>query len=77
MTSPRHLCRFGCRIVDGLAPASSPVVVVREDGTPPGSIGKGWPGVAITTRGPVTECATAEFDEHGALLNSTTRSANW
>ena len=43
--------------------------MVREDGTPPGSIGKGWPGVAIYDPQTVTECATAEFDEHGALLN--------
>ena len=61
--------RFGCRIVDGFGSSEFAVVVVREDGTPPGSIGKGWPGVAIYDPQTVTECATAEFDEHGALLN--------
>ncbi len=61
--------RFGCRIVDGFGSSEFAVVVVREDGTPPGSIGKGWPGVAIYDPRTVTECATAEFDEHGALLN--------
>ena len=61
--------RFGCRIIDGFGSSEFAVVVVREDGTPPGSIGKGWPGVAIYDPQTVTECATAEFDEHGALLN--------
>ena len=61
--------RFGCRIIDGFGSSEFAVVVVREDGTPPGSIGKGWPGVAIYDPRTVTECATAEFDEHGALLN--------
>lgn len=38
-------------------------------GCPPGSIGKGFPGVAIYDPDTVTECAAAEFDEHGALVN--------
>jgi fatty-acyl-CoA synthase len=61
--------RFGCRIVDGFGSSEFAVVVVREDGTPPGSIGKGWPGVAVYHPKTVTECATAEFDDTGALLN--------
>ena len=61
--------RFGCRIVDGFGSSEFAVVVVREDGTPPGSIGKGWPGVAIYDPQTRTECATAEFDADGKLLN--------
>lgn len=61
--------RFGCRIVDGFGSSEFAVVVVREDGTPPGSIGRGWPGVAIYDPETLTECATAEFDAHGALRN--------
>ena len=64
--SPR---RFGCRVMDGFGSSEFAVIVVREDGTPPGSIGKGWDGVAIYHADPVTECATAVFDETGALAN--------
>ena len=42
---------------------------MREDGTPPGSIGKGYPGVSVCHPETVTECAPAVFDEHGALAN--------
>jgi fatty-acyl-CoA synthase len=62
--------RFGCRIIDGFGSSEFAVVVVREDGTPPGSIGKGWGGVSIYHPDTVTEVATAVFDENGALLNA-------
>lgn len=62
--------RFGCRIIDGFGSSEFAVVVVREDGTPPGSIGKGWGGVAIYHPDTVTECATAVFDQNGALANA-------
>lgn len=62
--------RFGCRIIDGFGSSEFAVVVVREDGTPPGSIGKGWGGVSIYHPDTVTECATAVFDENGALVNA-------
>jgi len=61
--------RFGCRVMDGFGSSEFAVIVVREDGTPPGSIGKGWDGVAVYRSDTVTECATAEFDESGALAN--------
>ena len=35
--------RFGCRVVDSFGSSEFAVVVMREDGTPPGSIGKGYP----------------------------------
>lgn len=61
--------RFDCRILDGFGSSEFAVIVAREDGTPPGSIGKGYPGVAIYHPDTVTACATAVFDESGALAN--------
>ncbi len=61
--------RFGCRVVDAFGSSEFAVIVVREDGTPPGSIGKPYPGVAIYNPTTLKECAVAKFDEHGALTN--------
>ncbi|WIM89043.1 fatty-acid--CoA ligase FadD1 [Candidatus Mycobacterium wuenschmannii] len=61
--------RFGCRVVDSFGSSEFAVIITREDGTPAGSIGKGYPGVAIYDAQSVTECATAIFDQHGALAN--------
>ena len=61
--------RFGCRVVDSFGSSEFAVIVVREDGAPPGSIGKPYPGVAIYNPRTLTECAVARFDEHGALAN--------
>ena len=61
--------RFGCRVVDSFGSSEFAVVVMREDGTPPGSIGRGYPGVSVYHAETMTECAPAVFDEHGALAN--------
>jgi fatty-acyl-CoA synthase len=61
--------RFGCRVVDSFGSSEFAVIVTREDGTPAGSIGKGYPGVAVYKPEAVTECAPAVFDENGALAN--------
>jgi fatty-acyl-CoA synthase len=61
--------RFGCRVVDSFGSSEFAVIVMREDGTPPGSIGKGYPGVSVYHAETLTECAPAVFDEHGALAN--------
>jgi fatty-acyl-CoA synthase len=61
--------RFDCRVVDSFGSSEFAVVVMREDGCPPGSIGKGYPGVSVYHSDSVTECATAVFDDHGALAN--------
>jgi fatty-acyl-CoA synthase len=61
--------RFGCRVVDSFGSTEFAVIVVREDGAPPGSIGKPYPGVSIYNPRTLTECAVAQFDEHGALTN--------
>jgi fatty-acyl-CoA synthase len=61
--------RFGCRVIDSFGSSEFAVIVVREDGAPRGSIGKPYPGVSIYNPKTLTECAVAEFDEHGALTN--------
>jgi fatty-acyl-CoA synthase len=62
--------RFGCKVVDGFGSTELAVIITREDGTPKGSIGKGFDGVAIYNSETVTECAVAVFDETGALANA-------
>jgi hypothetical protein len=44
--------------------------VTREPGTPKGSIGKGFSGVAIYDSETLQECAVARFDKDGALINA-------
>jgi fatty-acyl-CoA synthase len=61
--------RFGCRVVDSFGSSEFAVIVVREDGTPPGSIGKPYPGVSIYNSTTLRECEPARFDAHGALTN--------
>jgi fatty-acyl-CoA synthase len=61
--------RFDCIVWDGFGSTENAVIITREEGTPPGSIGKGMDGVAIFDPATVAECAVAEFDENGALLN--------
>jgi fatty-acyl-CoA synthase len=61
--------RFDCRVVDSFGSSEFAVIVTREEGTPAGSIGKGYPGVAVYHAETVTECAPAVFDENGALAN--------
>lgn len=62
--------RFGCDVWDGFGSTELAVIITREPGTPKGSIGKGFDGVAIYNSDTVTECAVAEFDENGALANA-------
>jgi len=62
--------RFGCMVWDGFGSTEGAVIVTREDGTPPGSVGKGFPGVAVFDPDTMTECAVAEFDADGALTNA-------
>ncbi len=62
--------RFDVRVEDGFGSTENAVMVIREPGTPKGSIGKGAEGVAIYHSDTVTECAVARFDADGALLNA-------
>jgi len=62
--------RFGVQVEDGFGSTENAVMVIREPGTPRGSIGKGAVGVAVYNSETVTECDVARFDEHGALINA-------
>jgi fatty-acyl-CoA synthase len=62
--------RFGCTVWDGFGSTETAVIITRPDDCPPGSIGKGFPGVAIYDSETLRECAVAEFDDTGALVNT-------
>jgi fatty-acyl-CoA synthase len=62
--------RFGVEVEDGFGSTENAVIIVREPGTPKGSIGKGFPGVAIYHSDTITECPVARFDKDGALINA-------
>ena len=62
--------RFGCTVWDGFGSTEGAVIVTREAGCPSGSIGRGFPGVAIYHADTLAECPLAEFDSHGALTNA-------
>ena len=62
--------RFACDVWDGFGSTELAVIITREPGTPKGSIGKGFDGVAIYNSETITECAVAVFDENGALANA-------
>jgi fatty-acyl-CoA synthase len=62
--------RFAAEVWDGFGSTENAVIVTREPDTPKGSIGKGFPGVAIYHSDTVRECAVARFDKDGALVNA-------
>ena len=62
--------RFTCKVWDGFGSTEGAVVVTREEGCPTGSVGRGFPGVAIYDPETLVECPVAEFDAHGVLVNS-------
>jgi fatty-acyl-CoA synthase len=62
--------RFGTLVWDGFGSSENAVIITREPGTPKGSLGKGFPGVAIYDPDTVTECPVARFDADGALTNA-------
>ncbi len=62
--------RFGCAVWDGFGSTETAVIITRPDDCPPGSIGKGFPGVAIYDPETFVECDVAQFEETGALLNA-------
>ncbi|MGE2722983.1 fatty-acid--CoA ligase FadD1 [Mycolicibacterium celeriflavum] len=62
--------RFDVTVDDGFGSTENAVIITRTPDTPKGSIGQGFPGVAIYNSDTVTECAVAEFDENGALTNA-------
>jgi fatty-acyl-CoA synthase len=62
--------RFGVHVEDGFGSTENAVIVIREPGTPVGSIGRGAGGVAVYDSDTLAECAVAQFDAHGALTNA-------
>jgi fatty-acyl-CoA synthase len=62
--------RFAVQVEDGFGSTENAVIIVREEGTPKGSIGKGIEGIAIYNSDTVSECAVARFDATGALANA-------
>ena len=62
--------RFDTLVWDGFGSSENAVIITREEGTPKGSLGKGFPGVAIYNPETVTECPVARFDADGALINA-------
>ncbi|MBU9766122.1 AMP-binding protein [Mycobacterium sp. TNTM28] len=62
--------RFGCSVWDGFGSTELAIIITRSEGTPPGSVGQGFPGVAIYDPETVQECPVAQFDDTGALVNA-------
>ena len=61
--------RFGCSVWDGFGSTELAIIITRTEGTPAGSVGQGFPGVAVYNPETLQECAVAEFDDTGALIN--------
>ena len=61
--------RFDCTVWDGFGSTEGAIIITREDGCPPGALGKGFPGVGIHHPDTGVECAVAVFDDTGALSN--------
>jgi len=61
--------RFGCTVWDGFGSTEGAVIITRDAQCPSGSVGRGFPGVAIFNPQTLTECPPALFDATGALAN--------
>jgi fatty-acyl-CoA synthase len=62
--------RFDCTVWDGFGSTEGAIIITREDGCPSGSLGRGFPGVAIYNPNTLAECPVATFDANGALTNA-------
>lgn len=62
--------RFGATVWDGFGSTEGAVIITRDGPCPAGSVGRGFPGVAIYDSETVTECPPARFDATGALANA-------
>ncbi|OMC08179.1 fatty-acid--CoA ligase FadD1 [Mycobacterium sp. SP-6446] len=62
--------RFDCTVWDGFGSTEAAIVITREDGCPPGSLGRGFPGVAVYDPDTLAECPVATFGDDGALTNA-------
>jgi len=61
--------RFGCTVVDGFGSTENAVIVSRVEGTPPGSLGQPFPGVAVLDPETGEECPRATYDDRGRVTN--------
>ena len=61
--------RFGATVWDGFGSTEGAVIITRDGQCPSGSVGRGFPGVAIYNPDTVAECPPAVFDASGALAN--------
>jgi fatty-acyl-CoA synthase len=61
--------RFDCTVWDGFGSTEGAIIITREDGCPPGSLGRGFPGVSIYNPDTLAECPVAQFEDDGALIN--------
>ena len=68
----RFARRFACIVVDGYGSTEGGINMSKTDDTPPGSLGVPIPGFRAEIVDPDTgqECARAEFDDNGRLLNA-------
>ena len=62
--------RFGCTATDAYGSTEGGVNVSRTGDMPPGSLGRGAPGVAILDSEMGRECPPARFDDQGRITNS-------
>jgi fatty-acyl-CoA synthase len=62
--------RFDCTVWDGFGSSEGAIIITREDGCPPGSLGRGFPGVGIFNSDTLAECPVASFDDGGSLTNA-------
>ena len=63
--------RFGCTVWDGFGSTEGAIIITREDGCPPGSLGRGFPRCQHLQPGdrwPSVRVAT--FGDDGALTNA-------
>jgi fatty-acyl-CoA synthase len=61
--------RFDCTVWDGFGSTEGAIIITREDGCPPGSLGRGFPGVDIYNPDTLRECPVAAFANDGVLTN--------
>ncbi len=62
--------RFGCEVVDSYSSTENAVIVRREPGMPPGSLGRPAEGVAVWNPITMQETPDAAFGPDGRLLNA-------
>ena len=62
--------RFGCQVVDGFGSTELAIIITRDEGTPPGSVGRAGDEIAVYDSETLQECPRAVFDELGALTNA-------